>query len=83
MFEAPLLLDRFLINYHLGHATLAAFVLSIAAAAPLKSRRVLTLVVLLFGVVFFLLPQQVVPTVYRLFGLILVVASPVFWMISD
>lgn len=83
MLASPLWLENFLLDYHMGHAAIVAFVLSLAAVAPLKSKRIFTLMLFTFGIVFFLLPAQVVPGVYRLFGIALVAITPIVWTIAD
>lgn len=83
MIASPLWLETFLLDYHMGHAMVLAFLLTIGAVIPLKSKRVLTLTVLLFGVIFFLLPSQEVPEIYRFFGIALVVITPIIWTTLD
>lgn len=84
--------DSFLLNYNVGDALLVAFVLGVLATIPLKSRKVLTLHLLLFGLIFFLTPSSMMsvdasgshilggPLQYKLVGLGLVLVSPVLYV---
>lgn len=75
------LLDNFLLNYHAGHALLAAFVLSVLGTIPL-SRKVFSLNIMLFGLLFFLIPSDIAPVEYKLIGLALLVIGPVLYTTS-
>lgn len=89
------LLDSFLLNYNVGDALLVVFLLGVLAVIPLKSWKVLTLHLLVFGLLFFLTPSSmfaVEPTgshllgstvQYKLVGLALVLISPVLYISSD
>jgi hypothetical protein len=92
MFAPPLqLLDSFLLNYNVGDALLVAFALGFLATIPMKSRRVTTLHVILFGAVFLLTPASMLAVdsggahllgsslQYKLLGLGLLVVGPVLY----
>ena len=92
MFAPPLqIIDSFLLGYNVGDALIALLVLGILATIPLKSWKVLTLHLLLFGLIFLLTPNSlfaVNPTgsfllssalQYKLLGLALLVVSPVLF----
>jgi hypothetical protein len=80
MFEfVPLdLLDDFLLDYHLGHVLVLAFVASVLGSFAL-SKKLLSLNVILFGMVFMLAPSNLAPLPYKLFGVALVVIGPVLY----
>jgi hypothetical protein len=74
------LLDDFVRPYNLGQAVLLLFLLSLVAALPLGSRKVLSLNVVGFGVLFLLLPASEAPFHFRILGIALVVVGPVLYM---
>ncbi|MEZ3115450.1 hypothetical protein RYH80_05905 [Halobaculum sp. MBLA0147] len=76
-------IDSFLLDYNVGQALLLGFVLSVAAVLPLKSRKVLSLLALTFGVVFVLTPQSLVPIHYLFLGLALLVVSPLLYVTAS
>ncbi len=86
------IVDSFLLNYNVGDALLVAFVLGLLATIPLKSYKVITLHLLLFGLIFFLTPSSALavnpsgahllggPMQYKLVGLGLLLVSPVLYV---
>ena len=82
MFEfVPLpLLDDFLIDYNVGQALLAVFVLSVLAVLPLKSRKMLSINVIVFGLIFLLTPASLAPLAFKLLGIALVVVGPMLYI---
>jgi len=77
-------IDNFLLDYHIGHALLVVFALVMLASLPLRSRKVLALNTILFGIVFMVTPFQMVETpMFRLAGLGLVVLSPLLYVTAD
>lgn len=72
-------IDSFLLNYNVGQALLLVFALSVVGTLPLKSRRVLAIVVTLFGVVFLLTPVAVMPIHYLFLGITLLVIGPMLY----
>lgn len=88
------LLDSFLLGYNAGDALLVMFVLGILAVIPMKSWKVLTLHLLLFGLIFFLTPASMLAVnpngahllgsalEYKLIGLGLLLISPVLYATS-
>lgn len=89
------LLDSFLLGYNLGDALLLLFGLGILAVIPMKSWKVLTLHLLLFGLIFFLTPSSMFSVSpngahllgsaleYKLLGLGLLLVSPVLYATAD
>jgi hypothetical protein len=80
---SPLVIDTFLLDYHLGHVLLLAFVASLLGALPLKSQKVIAAVVVTFGVIFTVSPFSTMPATYILFGIGLVVVGPLLWTTAD
>ncbi|PSQ58446.1 MAG: hypothetical protein BRD23_06895 [Halobacteriales archaeon SW_9_67_25] len=89
---APLqLVDSFLLNYNVGDALLVAFALGFLATLPLKSWRAITLHILGFGLLFLVVPAQMLAVStsgahflasalqYKLLGLGLLVVAPVLY----
>ncbi len=81
--HTPLLIDAFLLDYHLGHVLLLAFVASLLGVVPLKSRKLLALVVIGFGAIFLMAPFTTMPPMYILFGVALVVVGPLLWTTAE
>jgi hypothetical protein len=80
---SPLVIDTFLLDYHLGHVLLLTFVLSLLGTLPLKSRKVIAAVIVTFGVIFTISPFSTMPATYILFGIGLVVVGPLLWTTAD
>lgn len=77
------LVDSFLLNYNVGQALLLVFVLGAVSLVPLKSQKLLSLHVIVFGVVFLLTPQGLVPTHYLFLGIVLVVVGPLLYVTAN
>lgn len=73
-------LDKFLLNYHVGHALLAAFALAMLGSLPLKSRKVLSLNAITFGAIFLLTPSSMAPIQYKFLGITLLVIGPMLYV---
>lgn len=73
-------IDDFLLEYNVGQAMLLLLVLAVLGSLPLKSRRVLALNLLLFGLIFVVLPNTLAPIQYRLLGIGLLVFAPVLYV---
>ncbi len=85
------LVDSFLLNYNVGDALLVLFGLGLLATIPLKSAKVLTLHLILFGLIFFLTPASAMTVdpsgshflssnlQYKLLGLTLLTIGPVIY----
>lgn len=95
MLAPPLqVIDSFLLQYNTGDAVLVLFVLGLLATLPLKSRKVTTLHIMVFGLLLLLLPGQMMTVdpsgahllgsvlQYKMLGLGLLVASPVVYTTS-
>ena len=76
-------IDSFLLNYNIGQALLLLFVLTTAGALPLKSPRIVALNSIVFGLIFLLTPQSLMPIHYLFLGIVLVVIGPILWVASD
>ncbi|QLD86801.1 hypothetical protein HWV23_14055 [Natronomonas halophila] len=79
MFELPLqLIDDFLMNYHVGHALLLAFIGAVGAGfAVNRSVKVLGIQFALFGLLFIVTPSTMMPTTFLYLGIGLAVIGPV------
>ena len=74
------LIDDFLRPYNVGQAVLLLFLVVIVGVLPLRSRKVLSLNLLLFGVLFMILPQATSAFHFTLLGIALVVLAPVLYI---
>ncbi len=72
--------DSFLLNYNVGQALLLVFVLVTVGTLPLRSRKLLALNLVAFGLVFLLTPQALVPFHYMFLGLVLLVVGPLVYV---
>ncbi|SIR45893.1 hypothetical protein SAMN05421858_2315 [Haladaptatus litoreus] len=73
------LVDDFLIEYNVGQAVFVLFALSLLAAIPLKSRKVLSLNTILFGLLFLTVVAMGAPAHFAYLGLALLVIAPVLY----
>ena len=71
--------DSFLLNYNVGQALLLAFVLVTVGTLPLRSQRLVAVNLIVFGLVFLLMPQALVPFHYMFLGLVLLVVGPLVY----
>lgn len=70
------LIDSFLLDYNVGQALLLVFLLATVGAVPLKSQKIIALNAIVFGVIFLLTPQALVPPHYIYLGIALLVVGP-------
>lgn len=75
--------DSLLMDYHVGHALIAAFALSIVGALPLRSMKVLSVNVIAFGLIFALVPTGIAPLSYKFLGLGLLVIGPMLYVFAS
>lgn len=77
--------ESFLANYHVGHALVLLFVLSVVAVLPLGSTKALSLNVVAFGLLFLLTPESVVGNdpIYKFVGLALLVVAPILYAFAS
>jgi hypothetical protein len=85
--------DGFLLNVNLGDALLVGFVLGLGAVALKRSRKLLTLHIMLFGALLLMGPGSMYEPAelsllnsilqYKLVGLVLLVVSPVLYATAD
>jgi hypothetical protein len=82
MFGLPLqIIDNFLLQYNVGQALLAIFVLSLLAALPLKSRKVISIQFISFGLIYMLTPQSLLEASYwKFLGIALLMLGPMVYM---
>ena len=78
------LVDDFLVPYHVGHALMLLFALSIVGAIPLGSRKIVSANALLFGLLFLVIPGSMLggasnAFTYRFLGIALLVIAPVLY----
>lgn len=74
------LIDDFLLPYNVGQVLLVLFVLVVLGSLPLGSRKVLSLNLILFGVLFIVTPTSLVPMPFTFLGLALVVIGPMIYV---
>ncbi|RXK51922.1 hypothetical protein [Halorientalis pallida] len=82
MLALPLqVIDNFLLQYNVGQALLAIFILSALAALPLKSQRVYAMQFLGFGLLFLLTPQSMLAKPHwKFLGIALLVLAPMVYV---
>ncbi|MFB6068759.1 MAG: hypothetical protein ABEJ90_02415 [Halobacterium sp.] len=73
-------IDSFLLNYNVGQALLLVFILATVGTLPLKSRRLVAINVVLFGVIFIMMPSALVPVHYLFLGIVLLVVGPMLYV---
>lgn len=77
MFAVPLqVIDNFLIQYNVGQALLALFILTTLGALPLKSMKIVGLNAIVFGLIFLLTPQSLEPVTFKFLGIALLFVGP-------
>ncbi len=76
-------IDGFLLNYNAGQALLLVFLLTTLGALPLKSGKILALNSIVFGTIFILTPQTLVPFHYMFLGIGLLVVGPMMLIASS
>jgi len=94
MLPIPLqLIDGFLLKLNLGDVLVIGFALGVLGVLPLKSRKMLALHTISFGLLFMLVPNSLFevselsllaePLQYKLLGLVLIVISPVLFATAE
>ncbi|WP_458209618.1 hypothetical protein [Haladaptatus sp. NG-SE-30] len=73
------LVDDFLIKYNVGQAVFVLFALSLLGAIPLKSRKVLSLNAIMFGILFMLVVSMGAPPHFAYLGVALLVIAPLLY----
>ena len=79
---SPLVIDTFLLNYHLGHIILFGLLVSLLGAAPLKSQKVIASILAGFGVIFLMAPYTTMPPTFILLGIPLVLVGTLLWTMA-
>ena len=78
------LLDTFLLDYHIGHVLVLTFVLVMLGSLPFRSRKILALNAILFGVIFIAVPLSMTENImYRLVGFALVIVAPILYTTAE
>lgn len=79
------LVDDFLLNYHIGHAALLLLVLTVPAGLVKGSRKLLGLILIVFGGLFLAVPaiDSAAGLLYALLGIVLMVVGPVLVTTAD
>lgn len=87
------IVDSFLLNYHVGDALFVGFLLGALSIFPMRSRQLLTMHVMLFGLLFLVIPGSMFEVAagsllggtlaYRFFGLALVLVGPVLYASAE
>ncbi|WP_411964279.1 hypothetical protein [Haloferax sp. YSMS24] len=77
------LIDSFLLNYNIGQALLLVFILTTVGALPLKSRRVLGINSVVFGLIFLLTPQALAKPHYMFLGIALLIVGPILYVTGN
>lgn len=72
------LFDDLIQDYHLGHVLVSLFVLAVLGSFAL-SKKLLSLNVIVFGLVFLLIPEGSASVEYKLLGVALVVIGPILY----
>ncbi|PSQ54742.1 hypothetical protein BRD22_11530 [Halobacteriales archaeon SW_8_68_21] len=80
---SPLVIDTFLLDYHLGHVILFGLVVSLLGAAPLKSQKIFASILAVFGVVFLAAPYTTMPGTFVLVGIPLILIGTLLWTMSE
>lgn len=70
--------DDFVQSYHLGQILVVVFVLSVLGSFAL-SRKLLSLNVIVFGLLFLLAPDTISSVEYKMLGIALVVIGPILY----
>lgn len=73
------LVDDFLLGFNVGQVLLFVFVLSVLGTLPLKSGRLVSLVVMAFGLIFVVTPSSLAPVHYKYLGIALLVVGPLVY----
>lgn len=72
------ILDDFTRSYHVGQVLVAVFVLSVLGSFAL-SKKLLSLNVIVFGLLFLLVPNTISATPYKMLGIALIVIGPILY----
>lgn len=86
MLELPLqAIDNVLRQFNLAQILVAVFVLSVLSVVPLKSMKLVGIVVLSFGAIFLMLPLQMAgnTSVFKLVGVGLIVVGPMVFAVAE
>jgi len=87
MFALPLqLVDSFLLQYNVGQAILALYILTTLAALPLKSQKVIGINTVVFGLLFLLTPtgpSAMQPVHFQFLGIALIFVGPFLVITAD
>ncbi|MFC6989307.1 hypothetical protein ACFQJD_12395 [Haloplanus sp. GCM10025708] len=76
-------IDSFLLNYNVGQALLLVFILATVGTLPLKSRKIVAINTVLFGVIFIMTPSALAPVHYMFLGIVLLVVGPMLYVTAS
>jgi len=77
-------IDKFLANYHIGHAAFLLFLLAVPAGIVLKSAKLTALTLIAFGGLFVVVPSiSDAGALYSFFGVALMVAGPMAYTAAN
>jgi len=77
-------IDKFLANYHIGHAAFLLFLLAVPAGVVLKSAKLTALTLIAFGGLFVVVPSiSDAGPLYSFFGVALMVAGPMAYTAAN
>jgi len=74
------LIDDFLLPFNVGQAILLLFILVVLASLPLKSRKILAINLIAFGVIFLVTPSSLEPIHFKFLGIALLVVGPMLYV---
>jgi len=82
MYALPLqVIDNFLLQYNVGQAIFLILILGFLAALPLKSRKVIAIQFITFGVIYMLTPQSMLAKPHwKFLGIALLVIGPMVYV---
>ncbi len=86
MFALPLqVIDTFLQQYHMGQVFLALFLVGLLGTLPLKSKTIVGLHVIAFGLLFMLTPLSLMASefLWRAVGIALLFIGPMVIVVGD
>lgn len=75
--------DTFLLPYELWQVLVLLFALVMLASLPLRSRQVLAVNALLFGVLFAITPITMATVFFRFFGFALILVAPLLYVTAE
>jgi len=77
--------DQFLFDYHVGHVLILLAALTILGVVPLRSGKLTSMTIVLFGMIFILTPFWVVPgyDLYMYAGIVMVFVGTMLFVFAE